>query len=86
MNDRRIITVRFKAPQENQMLTWTYAFDDVKKEATEKYYQDLQNTYNTINKNDFMNITDDMNAMVGNQSWLCWDVLGNTDLMTVLKS
>lgn len=74
MNDRTI-TVKNKIPLGNLTFIETYAHVDGKNKGTQKYYQGLLTAYNTINKNEYIMISRDVDASIGVcQFRMCWNL------------
>lgn len=64
--NERIITVRLKVDRGHLTIIGVYAPEEGKKQETEQFYEQLQETIEKVNKNDYMVICGDFNARIGN--------------------
>lgn len=65
--NERLILLRCKHGRGYITIIGAYAPEEGRKEATDEFYEQLQTTYNSINPNDYVILSGDLNARVGNQ-------------------
>lgn len=64
--NERILITRLKIDRGHLTILGVYAPEEGKKEETQTFYEELQKVLNKINKNDFIVLSGDLNARVGN--------------------